>query len=293
MLNIFKCLIIILAIATLGCKKSGPGFYVSTLCDSLQDFRATATINEIIEGSSRTVEVDTIVNFQALLQARSNAPTNAAVGYEWLVSNNGSQPTSYTQPTLLLRFGPEQIGERIDVILIAKRGGVPLCPNEDRLDTVWRSFYVYTNNKADTLLHRPFIIENRITGSWLGSYIDEPERKFVVTIADFGFSPTLDSTTHYGLRLFNMPEGCGNRPSWVSNPCAFALLPSSYSHPIDYGGSSLVVSQRFTNDCRCTPISLYGYIPYNHRDSLVIDAQFYQPATGNVERNRQWKGKRL
>jgi hypothetical protein len=292
MLNVLKRSTIALAIISLGCKKSGPGADANAPCGGFAPFKATATINEMIEGTNRTVPVDTIVNFQAFLQAQSNAQS-ASVSYEWQVSNNGGQPSTYTQPSFSLRFGPELMGERIDVMLIAKRNGISPCPSEDNVDTVWRSFYIYTNDKADTLLHRPFIVENNITGRWLGSYTDDPARQFVVTVADFGFSPTLDSVAHYGVRLFNMPEGCGNRPSWASNPCTFAILPSSYSHPIDYGSSSFTVNQRFTNDCQCTAVSLYGYIPYGNRDSLVMDVQFYQQATGNAERTRQWKGKRL
>jgi hypothetical protein len=292
MLNVLKRSIMALAIITLGCKKSDPRADADMPCSGFIPFKATATINEVIEGTNRVVPVDTIVNFQALLLGSSNATTES-VTYEWLVSNRGGQPTSYKQPSLLLRFGPDFIGERIDVKLIARRGGVPACSNEDNLDTVQRSFFIYTNNKADTVLNRPFIKENRIVGRWQGAYTDQPGQPFVVTVADFGFSPTIDSVSHYGVRLFNMPEGCGNRPSWASNPCTFAILPSSYSHPIEYGGNSFTVYQPYTSDCDCKPVSLYGFIPYGQRDSLVIDVDFYQQGTGTVARTRQWKGKRI
>lgn len=276
---------------SLGCKKNSPGQDANP-CNGSLALKAELTVNEVIEGTNRVVPVDTIVNFQALLKASSNG-ANGNVAYEWLVNADGATGNRYTQQEFMLRFGPEWMGRRLNVRLIARRSGAAACRPQDNIDTVYRHFYVYTNNKADTVQHRPYIVENKITGRWWGGYTDAPDQKFMVTVADFGFAPVMDSIPNYGVRLFNMPEGCGNRPSWASNPCAFAILPSSYSHPIEYGSRSFSVYQPYISDCQCKPVSLYGYIPYGQSDSLVMDVDFFGAGTGTVAQSRQWRGKRI
>lgn len=118
----------------------------------------------------------------------------------------------------------------IPVQLILKNKPQTACfPKDDGIDTVQKSVYLIHWREADRL---PYI------GTFVGSDDTNPNHKFEVHIKFFRI-PDPEPTKNYwsGVRIFNLPEGCGNSDTTVFSRTPYVETKTYNSFKFDTYGS--------------------------------------------------------
>lgn len=122
---------------------------------------------------------------------------------KWKVGND---PREFTEEKFSLDFRYDALGEIPVKLSVSKIPNVRCFPNDDGLDSLSKSFVILPK------LEWPFAFE----GKFEGFHKDEPTKRFTIEIKDFGDTPP-HAEGWYGIRLFNLPEGCGGEVFDVEN----------------------------------------------------------------------------
>jgi hypothetical protein len=181
------------------------------------------------------------------------AKDSTAQSYEWSFPK-GENTSDKRQFTLTFH---NEMG-LVPVQLILKNKPQTACfPKDDGIDTVQKSVYLLHWMEVDRL---PYI------GTFVGSDDINPNHKFEVHIKDFGKEdpdPIPDKKYWIGLRIFNLPEGCGRGDttmfSWSPQ-----MGPRGYKNFVADAGTSI--------QNNCGALGAKG-ISIN-KDKIVIDYNF-------------------
>jgi hypothetical protein len=196
------------------------------------------------------VKTDT---FWAPATVTFKAKDSTAQSYTWSFPN-GENTNDKKQFSLTFH---NEVGH-VPVQLILKNKPQTACfPKDDGVDTVKKSIFLLSYYESDKLAY---------IGTFVGSDDTNPNHKFEVTIANFGMvrpDPEPQVWFRVGVRIFNIPEGCGNNKISIY----------SYSPTIPKIGSTY---KTFFfdgyNDNNCRAVLGKGVMINN--DKIVIDYSF-------------------
>ena len=164
-------------------------------CKDLIPVSADFKFKQSFYGIDSLFKVDTVyAGSRVTFSANEN---NAS--YNWKVGDN---PDVFTKQSFFVDF-TRPYG-KIEVTLIINKQPNSTCfPKDNGIDTVKRNLFVIDPSK----------IKYAFEGTFTGYLTDKPQEIFDITIVDFGPVPNPDllyPPGHYGLRIYNLPKGCGN-----------------------------------------------------------------------------------
>jgi hypothetical protein len=192
--KLFSLLIISLLFGSVACSEKEPN-----PCAALKPVSADF---DLYDGNTK---IDT---FMLPATVTFKAKDSTAQSYEWSFPK-GENTSNKRQFSLTFH---NETGF-VPVQLILKNKPQTACfPKDDGIDTVQKSVYLLHWMEADRL---PYI------GTFVGSDEKNPNRKFEMHIKFFR-TPDPEPTKNYraGVRIFNLPEGCGSNDTTI-----FSLTP--------------------------------------------------------------------
>jgi hypothetical protein len=218
-------------------------------------FKASFQIYEAFYGSNRIFPTDTIVNFIAMFKGGDNYDS-----YSWVV---GTDPTVHVTQSFKLTFSLNEVGQTLPVTLIASKDG--------QSDTVQKQFTVMAVKGTPNERATPFCVQLNYMGNFKGSFEDEPNHQFTISIVNFDDSLYENNAMYFqGFRIVNLPEGCGG--TYVAGqPCIVTeVSPFKYSYGFQYTYKAFLVSAGDEIGC-CPPVVLYGYMDSVDSRKLIIE----------------------
>lgn len=275
-------LLLLFTIAAISCKKKP----LIEPCNPNEPFVADFKVGENLY-SYGLAETDTIIKFSFVAKA-----ADTYTSYKWTIGNDSR---GFTGSSVGLSFTLADIGKTIPVKLIATGKAKNDClTSADKTDTVQKNITVlYPRNFGyDTLVNPAYIVDLPFLGKWQGSFTDNPSDTFTVYIVNNGpLTSTAFTTKRYGIRVYNLPKGCGgNTETFV---CGF-VEPT-----LDYYGYPLEVSYKtfYSDDSGflpcCPKAKLYGKISERDYNKIIIACTFYSDENGVLkETKRTFEGVR-
>ncbi|PGH40436.1 MAG: hypothetical protein CRN43_03035 [Candidatus Nephrothrix sp. EaCA] len=191
--------------------------------------------------------------------------------YRWELED---YPKNNTTKSFFLDF--DQPFGSIEVKLtVTKEPNTSCFPNDDGADTVTKTLVVLDGSKFK------FAFE----GTFTGYLTDSPSDVFDIRIVNFGERPQRTYTGHYGLRVYNLPKGCGRNN----------FSPAEYTHEITYGTfrSFYIEGKGYANvPCGKDPFIAVGRVyDHNNKISIHIAAYRYDYSTNkNIRTDSQFIG---
>lgn len=235
-------------------------------------FKASFNIYERFYGTAFALPTDTIVNYQAFIEAAGDYDS-----YRWTVGND---PTEFKAKAFRLQFPLEESGNTIDVTLVATKKG--------EADTVRKHFVVMALKGTSTETLTSYTVQLNYLGRFEGGYEDQPTRKFVVTLANIPEKLAPGGGFH-GFRIFNLPEGCGARYV-AGQPCVMdTISPRYYSYGFDNSYRAFYLNDGYEIGC-CPPVEMFGYLDNKNADRLIVECNF---KNGSSIIKRKFIGNRL
>ncbi len=254
-------------------------------CNNAKPISANFLIGELV--GNNFYETDTI-------DIRNNSILFKATGrYDSLIWKIGYDPREFTLPTATAQFGIQQIGTTILAKLSVKGSPNFNCfPSDKYQDFSERKFTVVCTDSLDALLYGTTYYKPKFISKWQGANLNNPSEKFIVNIVDLGIDPNpSNDTIFYGLRIYNLPQGCGGRINYVNpnnSACGGQIVsPSNYAYAIDqWGYAGFSVDESLEEGC-CPGLKMFGYV--YKTDSIHIE----YTTNGSSSTKKIFKGKRL
>jgi hypothetical protein len=270
------------------CNKDKPTPIVQGSCAGATPFKAVFGIYERTADS--LYATDTISNFETWFQSTGN--------YDSIRVNVGDDPRDFNSKLFRLDFKFANIGQRINVRMIGMRKTASACfPNEKLVDTVNTSFVIVCPKTSPCDAAGYTSVENPIVGRFRGYNTDEPNKVFTIIIADQGNPPSGSTSDQNGIRIYNLPLGCGGPfiPSGGGSGCGGDSVNRRFvSIEIDeVGYKSFFTSSNdggSIGDC-CKDIKMWGHIDENDRNTMIIYHTNYNAAATKLR--RKFIGKRI
>ena len=114
---------------------------------------------------------------------------------KWIIGNDNNV---FNKPSTVLYFN-EPYGKIDATCIVYRKPNLDCFPNDNGIDTLTKSVHVLSDRDFDY----PF------EGKFEGYNEDEPDKLFTITIKDMGAQPPSSAGEWYGIRIQNLPEGCG------------------------------------------------------------------------------------
>jgi hypothetical protein len=178
------------------------------------------------------------------------AKDSTAQSYEWSFPDgiNTSNKRSFS-----LLFANDT--GKVDVQLILKSKPQTACfPKDDGIDTVKKTMYFF---------NRDIVTKLSYIGTFVGTEDINPTKKFEIHIKYFD-DPDPEPIKNFwtGVRIFNLPEGCGNGDTTIT----------SYSPPVDGNYKAFTFGTGGLSHNGCPSLGGKGIMI--NKDKIVIDYSF-------------------
>lgn len=202
-----------------------------------------------------------------LVSATSEANVTFSVSanqrdYDSLVWRIGSDPRAFTEPTFSLWFDKRDVGELEIELIMWRRPSA--CFPDDSVVNLKKKIHILS--REDT----PYAFE----GTFTGHNESDPDRKFDVTVVNFGPYPPPNDSAQYWLHVHNLTEGCGGEEISLYNQIP-GMEWASYRHFYLNGDAN------FNN---CPEIEGYGRI--DSTGTLIIDYRYLILNTAEERQDR-------
>ncbi|PGH40437.1 MAG: hypothetical protein CRN43_03040 [Candidatus Nephrothrix sp. EaCA] len=201
----------------------------------------------------------------------------------WLIANEEKAtyrweledyPKNNTTKSFFLDF--DQPFGNIEVkLIVTKEPNTSCFPNDDGADTVTKTLVVLDGSK----------FKYAFEGTFTGCLTDNPSDIFDITIVNLGAPPQRDYKGYYGLRVYNLPKGCGRNN----------FTPSEYTPEITDRTyrNFYIENESYTNfPCGKDPFIAVGRVyDHNNKISIHIAAYRYDYSTNkNIRTDNQFIG---
>ena len=190
-----------------------------------------------------TVEDTVYMNKVYFIAKEENA------NYLWTVGDYISNPT---KKDFFLIFNQPQ-GLIKTKLNVTKEPNKACFPNDDGIDSLTRRLFV-----AD-----PKVQKAGFEGTFTGFNADTPSDVFSISIKNFGDTPNTELS--FGMRLYNLPKGCGG-PVFTSKEPNIAV--GDYTHKVFY------IYNNFVNDGPCSLFTGLGRVTKNN-SVIEVDYTMY------------------
>jgi len=240
-------------------------------CIGKKSFAANFGIYQAIGDSSYLVDTVWI--------GESNTRSQQSIGfkatdeyttYKWKV---GDDPREFDKRSFALNFKRDAIGELKVTLTATGKTYLNCFPQDDGMDVQSRSVHIVPaeNHKL------------AFEGKFEGYHTDEPTKKFIVQIKDFGpYPPGYTGDERYGVRIYNLPDGCDG--------AVFDLLSRSPS--INQYTYRQFYLPYIDTDCRYATSSVYGKVSVDHK-TLEINYFYRKNQDINLFSKRKFIGTRV
>lgn len=183
-------------------------------CKGLSPTTAKFNFQQKFYGIDSIFNVDTILldpfrnTFIAEVMTFNSIEDNAT--YTWKI---GEDPRTFSTKSFNLNFN-NAIGKIETKLVVNKQPNTTCFPKDNGIDSTIQNLYVLSGKD----------FKYAFEGSFTGYITANPKDIFDISIVNFGEIPLHDpyNPGHYGLRIFNLPKGCGRDN----------INPGEYSPPI-------------------------------------------------------------
>ncbi|MBS1553793.1 MAG: hypothetical protein JSU09_02605 [Bacteroidetes bacterium] len=183
-------------------------------CKGLKPVYADFKFQDKFSGIDSLFTIDTVLMeaFQGAYYKRLIfTASESDAKYNWLVGENIK---TFTEQTFFLDF-TQPYGSIETKLTVNKAPNKSCFPSDDGIDSVTKRLYLLEKSN----------FKYAFEGTFTGHLTTSPKDQFDIIITNFGQSPSpdpLDPPGNYGLRVFNLPKGCGRNK----------VSPSEYSPEI-------------------------------------------------------------
>jgi hypothetical protein len=205
----------------------------------------------------------------------------AAGRFDSLIWKIGDDPRRFITPFISLQFSAADAGKTLTAKLSVKgKPDINCIPGDKDSVTTAKTFTIVCTDSVNAVALGVAYTKPAFLGRWSGADINNPNEKFTVSIANFGTDPDMhDDTIFYGIRIYNLPKGCGGRIDFVqpgNSACGGTLLsPFFYAYqPNQWGYAGFTLTESPQSGC-CPGIKMSGYV--FKTDSIRIEYEVLNP----------------
>jgi hypothetical protein len=278
-----RILTILVVLQCLSCAKDKPCSDNSTFSPDID-----LVIGERIYGADSLFKSDTIITYFPNF-AIGGADAKQVTEATWFVENSIE---TYSGKRLSLRFGSEHLERTFNIgFAYTIAPNAANCLTAPFKDTINKKFFLACGDSAFAAFYNVPYRKPVFLGKWRGSFTDEPNHVFPVTIIDFGPDPNLsDDTWNYNLRIYNMPEGCGGPKIYIPSEqfgCGgLQVSPDFYAPGMDNSYRAFRFFHGASNVC-CPMMTVTGYVSPNNNNQIEINYENHA-----TQKTRKFIGKR-